>query len=285
MIPEDISNSWVIDQGYFRNKDLIIKIKSSAENEFYIVTEDALIEMFKSDKWEKVSTNSLSIIKDFKEKILVTNPIGLIREKEIETKKAYHNFVDPISTKLFWDLLDEIKNGMVGKISKEFQQNILRTQQYKSKKVLDHEKNKRLYLQIVTQFQEQMGPTLRNDLRKNQVKIEDIYQLILEGVEECFRYPNGAFNRMNEAELEYLISCKPVHYFLYATLLYEAFYWQQKLGLSQMNSKKITNYILDTNYVIIAIYSKGILSEDGFVNELIHHLKVIANLKFENKEI
>jgi len=285
MITEDISNSWVIDQGYFRNEDLRKRIESSESDEYFIVTEDALIEMFKSKEWSNVSRMSLSIISDFKEKILVTNPIGLIREKEIETKKAYHNFVDPISTNLFGNLLDEIQKGIVGKINKEFQQNIIRTQLYKSKKVLDHEKNKHLYLQIVSQFQEQMGPTLRNDLRKNHVKIEDIYQLILEGVEECFRYPNGEFNRMNENELEYFISSKPVHYFLYATLLYEAFYWQQKLGLSQMNSKKITNYILDTNYVIIAIYSKGILSEDGFVNELIHHLKVIAKLKFEKKEI
>jgi len=284
MITENISNSWVIDQGYFRNEDLRGRIESSERDEFFIVTEDALIEMFKSKEWRNVSKLSLSIISDFKEKILVTNPIGLIREKEIETMKAYHNFVDPVSTKLFGDLLDEIKKGIEGRTSKMFQQNIIRTQLYKSKKVLDHEKNKLFYLQIVSQFQEQMGPTLRNDLRKNNVKSEDIYQLILEGVEECFRNPNGEFNRMNEDELEYFINSKPVHYFLYATLLYEAFYWQQKSGLSQMNSKKITNYILDTNYVIIAIYSKGILSEDRFVNELVHHLKVMEKLKFETKE-
>ena len=87
MVTNDISNSWVIDQGYFRNKDLIIKIKSSLDNEFFIVTEDALVEMFKGSKWEQISTNSLSIIKDFKEKILVTNPIGLLREREIVSKK------------------------------------------------------------------------------------------------------------------------------------------------------------------------------------------------------
>lgn len=280
MITEDISNSWVIDQGYFRNIDLRNKIESSIKNEFFIVTEDALVEMFKSAKWEKISTNSLSIIKNFKEKILVTNPIGLLRESELGTKKACHDFVDIKSTELFRNLLDDYDKGCVSEINKVFRENISRTQAYKSSKVLNHERNKDLYLSIVRQFQEQMGPTLRNDLRKNHVKIEDIYQLILEGVEECFRYPKGEFNRMNENELECFISSKPIHYFIYATLLYEAFYWQQKLGLSQMNSKKITNYILDTNYVIISIYSKGILSEDGFVNELFHHLKVIEKARF-----
>ncbi len=280
MITEDISNSWVIDQGYFRNIDLRNKIESSIKNEFFIVTEDALVEMFKSAKWEKISTNSLSIIKNFKEKILVTNPIGLLRESELGTKKACHDFVDIKSTELFRNLLDDYDKGCVSEINKVFRENISRTQAYKSSKVLNHERNKDLYLSIVRQFQEQMGPTLRNDLRKNHVKIEDIYQLILEGVEECFRYPKGEFNRMNENELECFISSKPIHYFIYATLLYEAFYWQQKLGLSQMNSKKITNYILDTNYVIISIYSKGILSEDGFVNELFHHLKVIEKTRF-----
>jgi len=170
-------------------------------------------------------------------------------------------------------------------MSRITQENISIVQAYKSNVMLDHDKNKNLYLSIVSQFQEQMGPTLRNDLRRNKVKIKDIYQLLLEGVEECFRNPNGEFRELNENELKCFIDSKPVHYFLYATLLYEAFYWQQKLGLSQMNSKKITNYILDTNYVIIAIYSKGILSEDGFVNELIHHLRVIEKQKFKNKEI
>ena len=239
MITEDISNSWVIDQGYFRNIDLRNKIESSIKNEFFIVTEDALVEMFKSAKWEKISTNSLSIIKNFKEKILVTNPIGLLRESELGTKKACHDFVDIKSTELFRNLLDDYDKGCVSEINKVFRENISRTQAYKSSKVLNHERNKDLYLSIVRQFQEQMGPTLRNDLRKNHVKIEDIYQLILEGVEECFRYPKGEFNRMNENELECFISSKPIHYFLYATLLYEAFYWQQKLGLSQMNSKKL----------------------------------------------
>jgi len=87
MITEDISNSWVIDQGYFRNENLRRRIESSKNDEYFIVTEDALIEMFKSKEWSNVSRLSLSIISDFKEKILVTNPIGLIREKEIETKK------------------------------------------------------------------------------------------------------------------------------------------------------------------------------------------------------
>ncbi len=280
MITEDISNSWVIDQGFFRNIDLRNKIKSSVKNEFFIVTEDALVEMFKSNKWEIISTNSLSIIKDFKEKILVTNPIGLLREKELETKKACHDFVNIQSTELFRNLLDDYDNGLVGEINKVLQENISRTQAYKSNKVFNHERNKDLYLSIVKQFQEQMGPTLRNDLRKNKVTLENIYQLIIEGIEECFRNPNGAFISMNQDELEEFINSKPIYYFLYATLLFESFYWQQKLGIDQMNPQKITNYILDTNYIIVALYSKGILSNDGFVNELYSHLKVIDDKKF-----
>ena len=239
MITEDISNSWVIDQGFFRNIDLRNKIKSSVKNEFFIVTEDALVEMFKSNKWEIISTNSLSIIKDFKEKILVTNPIGLLREKELETKKACHDFVNIQSTELFRNLLDDYDNGLVGEINKVLQENISRTQAYKSNKVLNHERNKDLYLSIVKQFQEQMGPTLRNDLRKNKVTLENIYQLIIEGIKECFRNPNGAFISMNQDELEEFINSKPIYYFLYATLLFESFYWQQKLGIDQMNPKRL----------------------------------------------
>lgn len=283
MITEDISNSWVIDQGYFRNEDLRKRIGSAERDEYFIVTEDALVEMFKSENWRKITRLSLSILSQFKEKILVTNPIGILREKEIKTKKACRTFVDNESTKLFRNLLDEYQKGVEGEMSRIMQENISKVQAYKSNVMLNHDKNKKLYLSIVSQFQEQMGPSLRNDLRKNQVKSEDVYQLIIEGVEECFRNPKGEFNRMNEDRLGYFINSKPVHYFLYATLLYEAFYWQQKLGLAQMTSKKITNYILDTNYVIIAIYSKGILSEDSFVNELIHHLKVIEKRKFVNK--
>jgi len=280
MITDNISNSWVIDQGYFRNKDLIIKIKSSAENEFFIVTEDALVEMFKSDNWEKISTNSLLIIKDFKEKILVTNPIGLLREKELESKKACHDFVDIQSTRLFRTLLDDYNKGNISEINKVLRENISRTQAYKSDKVLNHERNKDLYLSILKQIQEQMGPTLRNDLRKNKITLDNIYQLIIEGTEECFRNPNGEFILMKNDELEDFINSKPIHYFLYATLLYESFYWQQKLGIDQMTPQKITNYILDSNYITVALYSKGILSNDGFVNELFSHLKIIGETKF-----
>ncbi|MBT8379920.1 MAG: hypothetical protein KJN64_11905 [Ignavibacteria bacterium] len=280
MITQDISNSWVMDQGYFRNIDLPIKIKSAAENEFFIVTEDALVEMFKSDKWEKTSTNSLSIIKEFKEKILVTNPIGLLREKELKSMKACHDFVDIQSTKLFRNLLDVYNTSTISEIKEVLQEDISRTQAYKSNKVLNHEKNKDLYLSIVKQFQDQMGPTLRNDLRKNKVKLEDIYQIILDGIEECFRNPRGEFKDMSKNELNCFIESKPVYYFLYTTLVFESFYWQQKLGLEQINPQKVTNYILDTNYIIIALYSKGILSNDRFMNEMYNHLKNIIEIKF-----
>ena len=280
MISEDISNSWVIDQGYFRNKDLFVRIETSRENEFFIVTEDALVEMFKSKDWRRITKLSLSIISQFKEKILVTNPIGLLREKEIETKKACRSMVDLESTKLFRNLLDEYKKGIDGEIREILAENISKTQAYKSHKVLNHEKNKSLYLSIVKQFQDQMGPTLRNDLRKNKVKIEDIHQLILEGVEECFSNPQGEFKKMSESELKCFIDSKPVYYFLYATLLIEAFYWQQKLGLQQINSEKITNYILDTNYIIISMYSKGILSNDTFINDLYRQLRLIEKARF-----
>lgn len=280
MVSEDISNSWVIDQGFFRNNELISKIKSSEETEFFIVTEDALVEMFKSENWEKISSNSLSIIKNFKEKILVTNPVGLMRENELQSKKACHDFVDTQSTELFRILLGDYNNGSIDEISKEFRDYIKRTQAYKSNKVLNHEMNKELYLSIIEQFQDQMGPTLRNDLRKNKVTLENMYQLIIEGIEECFRNPYGEFALMNNHELEAFIDNKPIYYFLYATLLFEAFYWQQKLGLDQINPRKITNYILDTNYIIIALYSKGILSNDKFINEMYKHLKIIVEIKF-----
>jgi hypothetical protein len=280
MITEDISNSWVIDQGYFRNNDLINKIKFSPEDEFFIVTEDALVEMFKSNKWEEITTNSLSIIKNFKDKMLVTNPIGLLREKELESKKACHDFVDIQSTELFRTLLDYYNKGNISEINKVLRENIYRTQIYKSDKVLNHKRNKNLYLGVVEQIQEQMGPTLRTDLRKNKVTIENIYELIITGVEECFRNPNGEFILMKVNDLEDFINSKPIYYFLYAILLYESFYWQQKLGIDRINPPKITNYILDSNYITVALYSKGILSNDRYVNDMYKHLKIISEKKF-----
>jgi hypothetical protein len=85
---------------------------------------------------------------------------------------------------------------------------------------------------------------------------------------------------MKKEELENFINSKPVHYFLYASLLYESFYWQQKLGIDQINPHKITNYILDSNYITVALYSKGILSNDIFVNETYNHLRNIGEIKF-----
>ena len=280
MITNDISNSWVIDQGFFRNQNLLSRIKSSSNNEFFIVTEDALIEMFKSKDWKYISKLSLSIIKDYKEKILVSFPIGVLREKEVASNQACRSFIDLESTKLFRDLLDEYQRGIEGKMVRIMQENISQTQSYKSSKVLDHERNKNLYLSIVSQFQDQMGPTLRKELRKNRVQFEIIYQIILEGVDECFRYPDGEFNILTNDELQNFIISKPVYFFLYAALLYEAFYWQKKLGLEQMKPEKITNYILDTNYMVIAMYAKGILSTDGFVNDMYHHLKKIEKARF-----
>jgi hypothetical protein len=280
MITNDISNSWVIDQGFFRNQDLSNRIKSSSNNEFFIVTEDALIEMFKSKDWKYISKLSLSIIKDYKEKILVSFPIGVLREKEVESKQACRSFIDVDSTKLFRDLLDEYQRDIEGEMVRIMQENISKTQSYKSSKVLDHKKNKNLYLSIVSQFQDQMGPTLRKELRKNRVQFDIIYQIILEGVDECFRYPDGEFNILTNDELQNFINSKPVYFFLYAALLYKAFYWQKKLGLEQMKLAKITNYILDTNYIVIAMYAKGILSTDGFVNDMYRHLKKIEKARF-----
>ena len=280
MITNDISNSYVIDQGFFRNKELHERITTAATDEHFIVTEDALVEIFKGKEWEHTSNLSFEIISKHKDKVIVTYPVGNLRETEIETNQACHQFVDVKSTEIIRGLLDEINKGVIGEYRKLLKENIQITQKYKKKSVLNHKKNKEIYAYIISQFMDQMGPSLRTDLTKKKRKNEEIYDLINQGIKEIFYNPESIFRKqMSDLDLKTFIKNKPIHYVLYATILFEAFYWQQRLGLSTMNSSKITNYILDSNYVIIAFYTKGILSSDSFVNELYHHLRRIVKSK------
>jgi len=271
---------YVIDVNYLRDSNLH-SFLSNSQNKSFVLTETVIIETLKSKNWDYIYKRNFQIISNYADKIYVTLPIGNILSFERNNKNVCENLLSEESTFNVREILTQLKNGNTDYIENEMFQNIELAQEYISKSILDHSKNKSNWLSVYKGFLESSGPTLRNDLRKNRLKDHQLYELTIQAVEEIFDGDRKFFgNDFNDEEINYFKNINSIHYKLFATMVFNGFLWQIKKGLENIKEEKVTNEKHDIENIIIAASGKGILSYESYVNNLYEHISNIIEIKF-----
>ena len=130
---------------------------------------------------------------------------------------------------------------------------------------------------------ESSGSELREHLRKKRLSSNQLYNLTIQLVDEIFCNEKKFFGAsFNKEEINSFKEENSLFYKLFAALVYNSLWWQMKKGLENMDMKKITNEKFDIDNILIALYGKGIYSDEAYVNELYGHIKKILGIKFQN---
>jgi hypothetical protein len=277
-----VNNFFVLDVNYLRKPELN-HLLISKDEDFFVITENVIVETMKSKDWDYIYKKNFAIICQYSEKIYVTSPIGNILEYERQNKKACTDIFNENSTKGIRNILVEMKNGNFNYIDNVIRENILSAQRYVHSELLDYTKIKNAWLIIHSDFMESSGAALREQLRKRKLSNNQLYDLTIQAVDEIFCNEKKFFgDSFSKEEIDNFKEKNSLFYKLFATWVFNSFLWQMKKGLENMNARKITNEQYDIDNILIALYGKGIFSVESYVNELFDHMKNILGIKFKN---
>lgn len=276
------NNFFVLDVNFLRKPELNQLLKN-AEEDFFVITENVIVETMKSKDWDYIYKKNFAIICQYPEKICVTSPIGNILEYERQNKKACIDIFNEESTKAIRIILNEMNNDNFKNIDTMIGENISITQQYVHSELLDYTKIKEGWLIVHKDFMESSGATLREQLRKKRLSTNQLYNLTIQKVDEIFCNEKKFFgDSFSNEEINSFKEQNSLFYKLFASWVYNSFWWQMKKGLENMDEKKITNEQFDIDNILIALYGKGIFSVEPYVNELFRHIKNVLAIKFKN---
>lgn len=276
------NNFFVLDVNYLRKPELNLLLNSS-NDVFFVITENVIVETMKSKDWDYIYKKNFAIICQYPEKIYVSSPIGNILEYERRNKKACVEIFNDNSTEEIRIILTEMKNGNFDSLDNTIRENISVAQQHAHSELLDHKKIKDAWVTIHKDFMESSGSILREHLRKKRLSTDQLYNLTIQAIDEIYCNEKKFFgDSFSKEEINSFKEENSLFYKVFASLVYNSLWWQMKKGLENMDEKKITNEKFDIDNILIALYGKGIYSDETYVNELYGHIKKVLEIKFKN---
>lgn len=276
------NNFYVLDFNYLRKPELNLLLKGS-NNDFFIITENVMVETMKSKDWDYIYKKNFAIICQYPEKIYASSPIGNMLEYERLNKKACKEIINDESTDNLRFILTEMKKGNYAFLDSILRENISVAQHHAHSELLNYTQIKDGWLTIYEDFVDTSGPTLREQLRKKQLSCNQLYDLTIQAINEIFCNEKKFFgNSFSKEEINSFKQENSIFYKLFALLVYNNFWWQMKKGLENMDEKKITNEKFDVDNILIALCGKGIYSVETYVNELCGHIKKVLEIRFKN---
>ncbi len=257
--------TFVVDQNYFR-KPALVQLLDTDKDSKIAIPDVALIEMCKSPQWESTLRGSLIPLAPYAERCICITNIGEPLRYEAENHKAYDgNLVNEDFSILFRSIIKEVASvdgleiarfrnmvpSVIGEIESED---------------LNHSANKRSISGTVDVLLESFNTTVTKALRNGSIDRDSEIELISRNMPELMNSYLNQVSFPQEARESYLAE-KPFAYRFVALRLWLSIHWVKKGGLGSLPESKATNHIMDHEYVLIASYFDGFLSEDALAKE------------------
>ncbi len=235
--------------------------------------------MLKGNSPSFVAAKSLAQLSKFPNQVVATAGTGDLMRSELKAVKAIETPIDPLLTKRLRQLLVEVDGHNTGRVSK-FPLNdarILKLIGLTRAQRLNHAQHQSILRGVVKVLCEQTPHDLRAELRKGHLTNE-IYGFLYQTGFLALRNALAS-QRISEEKIKKL-------YFEYSLLARTAIVftlfgwrWFQTGGAENMLMKRVTNEVIDIDYVVNASYFDGILSNEKRVNHLYGQTKTFLEYR------
>lgn len=256
----------VIDQNYLRADSLAELLK--CQPEVRIVLPDlAMLEMTKSGKPELTLKLSLGTLANFSTRVYVSYPTSACLSYELRIKKPIiHRVLDHKATRFLRKVLHTVRtdeptteylsviedrDGVVPDLVREY---------------LDHSGNKAGMLELVEATQLEMQQDFVSRVRNGTASAEDIHEFIREKAPQLLLHSLAEYG-FSAREAESLVQQNAFVLRYYYLNLWNTLRWQRFDQLSGLAPKRVSNDLLDNQYILSATCLDGILSHESAVNE------------------
>lgn len=273
----------VIDQNITQNSDKVREILSDPSNQI-IITDNLFIETLKSEHWKTSARESFRYLSEAPERVVVAKAHGQLLREESELKKPT-SLEDVQLTTSFRDFLksfsiepekslDMISDGRKSATDKAIEQQ------------LNHQQNKATLEGIIDCWEADIGQhkikLLRQEYHKSPRNYHTMSELLtsLDGVKLIGRNIMEPFDLTPQEAANLIINRSSV---LCLVLCFHgyALKWISMGGLNGLTEEKITNELMDMDYLAISLLCDEFITQEKKLIELYHVMKGILSKYFQ----
>lgn len=258
------SHIYVVDQNYFRAEDLK-KIVSAVPQAKFVIPDIALLEMCKGPNWEGVMRKSLSTLSTCSDRVFLSMSVFNAINFEVANLKSVEGRLLPKELrKLIRSILFDIQNGTSSYGVSTIISGIKNAQVDIGHNELNHAQNE-LSLRTRTKIiYSLLDESLLKRLKKGAVSDPERLSLIKKiSTELFFHYLSKS--GVSENKIRIFLKTKPLLLRHFHLCVRHAFEWTIHGGINSFPAEKMTNDILDQDYVAIASFFDELLSKDSKV--------------------
>ena len=252
----------VLDQNYLRS-DGLKQLISAEPDAIFILPDVALIEMCKGEKWQHVMRSSLAVLSKIPVKVRFSLCVGeAIREElasftSIQGRLLPDDFTD-LKNCLLRDVADNTCSpGGFGKVAEI----IDRAQKDFRDDELNHSKNQQRILTLNSKIKSGLGASLIKALRIGKI-LEDARLTIISELAQSLLQDFLLAKGLSERQVSGFISQKPLIFRHYILVVQQDIEWIRTGGLESQPPERITNNLMDQDYVLIGSFFDALLSQD-----------------------
>lgn len=255
----------VLDQNYLRFEGLT-QLISAEPDAIFILPDVALIEMCKGEKWRQVMRSSLAFLSKIPDNVRLSLCVGEAIRKESATFTS-------IEGRLLPDEFNDFKNSFLMDVAENkssprgldlIAARIESAQQDFRDDELNHAKNHEKNLKLNSKIKAGLGSKLIKALRNRRITQDARLTIICELAQKLlqdFLLTEG----LSKQHASDFISQKPLLLRYYILLVQQDIEWIKVGGLESQPAERITNNLMDQDYVLIGSFFDALLSRDGRV--------------------
>jgi len=256
----------VVDQNQLRSESLRVKVLGEPQTRF-VLPDLAMFEMAKSTNRELTLKLSLEILAQDSGRVFVSRALSDCLQYELQQQNAVvGHLIDRDGTKFLRKLLTAVASKVP---NAEFEQVISDPEGHVAglrRDYLDHDANKSRSVELVEETKRGMSTEFAKRVRGSKATFEEKLDFIYEkapsllvGVLEDNEFSRGKAVR--------LLRQRPMLLRYFYLKLWACLCWEEQGRIEGLGPPKVSNDLIDHEYVLAATFFSGVLSDEPAVNE------------------
>lgn len=269
---------YVVDQNYFRSAELL-SISSAEPKAKFVFPDVALIEMCKGTEWWETMRRSLQTLAARPGRVLQSMSVGEALNIELKTLKSIDGYLLPRQMRDFTrSVLVGIKESTSSSGISAIDSHISQAQLELQQEELNHLQNQTSLTTRTAIIQKALAgeplKKLRSGIASKADTLSSIRQIAIDLAATHLCNEGYSINKVKQ-----FLRQKPLLLRFYYVNVRHAFEWATKGGLGTYPAEKVTNDLLDQEYVIIGSFFDKLLSKEQRVIQADADLRAILKIK------
>lgn len=266
----------VLDQNVLRKDHRLVDALDDVRHrgELVILPDIALAEMMKSEQWETTTRRSLKLLSQRPSFVAVSRGVGPLMQTERDSGRPCADVIDHAMTKLFRELLDEIAKSN-GRRLEQVKCRIDKARAFARAQHFSLDRNKTQVAEFVEDIKSDLSEEeLASARAPNETAIRQL--LSTDSMTRTCRQSlvTGGYQAECAAALAHQPSISSHEFLGWMSV---GLRWLN--GLEMADPRKVTNDLVDKDYVVLATFCRDIVTMETNVQNLFERMRAVIAMR------